>query len=244
MQGTGAAKAAFLLGDNMNEDLAKLSATTDGQVLSAQKGVEALYASALKTEKVFARLSAAPVFKTALTEGNAARGVFDQLNLKSDQLGKRLGSIFGGTFEQFLLGGKKAGDIVRSLEKDLVKLGSRAFPNSFSSIPFYTPKSAFSDLGSSLLTSLFPGFANGGSFQVGGATGRDHNLMAMRVSRGERVTVETPAQQQAVNGQTAGSTVQLSFNISTPDADSFRKSQSQIQTEAYRTVRRLYNRNG
>lgn len=228
----------------MQQDLAKLSANTEGRILAAQKGVDALFTSALKTEKAFARLSTAPVFKTALIEGSAARGVFDQLSLKSDQLAKRLGTIFGGAFEQFLFGGKKAGDLVKSLEKDLVNLGKRTFPNSFASMPFRAPKTPFGDLGSSLLTSLFPGFANGGSFQVGGATGRDQNLMAMRVSRGERVTVERPAQQQAVSSPTAGSTVQLSFNISTPDADSFRKSQSQIQTEAYRTVRRLYNRNG
>jgi len=43
---------------------------------------------------------------------------------------------------------------------------------------------------------LFSGdFASGGSFTVGGRGGLDRNLVALGVSQGERVTVETPAQQ-------------------------------------------------
>jgi TP901 family phage tail tape measure protein len=42
-----------------------------------------------------------------------------------------------------------------------------------------------------------PGFATGGSFMVGGTGGIDQNLVAFNASRGERVDVLTPAQQQA-----------------------------------------------
>ncbi|MCG8492847.1 MAG: hypothetical protein MI743_14605 [Sneathiellales bacterium] len=227
----------------MKEDLATFSATTPRQVVSLQKGLDALHASALRTEKAFIRLSSRPVLNQTLSDTKNAEGLFDQLLLKSDQLGKRLGTIFGKAFDQFVFGGKEAGDIVKSLEKDLVKLGNSTFSSSSTSL-FQASKTAFPDFGSSLLASLFPGFANGGSFQVGGAAGRDQNLMAMRVSRGERVSIERPSEQQAIPEQRVGSNVKLSFNITTPDADSFRKSQSQIQTEAYRTVRRLYNRNG
>lgn len=40
------------------------------------------------------------------------------------------------------------------------------------------------------------GFATGGQFMVGGKGGTDANLVAFKATRGERVTVETPAQQQ------------------------------------------------
>src|SRR5690606_19607240 len=43
-------------------------------------------------------------------------------------------------------------------------------------------------------------FATGGSFMVEGKSGIDTNNINMNVSRGERVTVETPAQQRANDG--------------------------------------------
>lgn len=44
------------------------------------------------------------------------------------------------------------------------------------------------------------GFANGGSFEVGGRGGTDNNIVAFRASRGERVTVQTPNQQRQGGG--------------------------------------------
>lgn len=41
------------------------------------------------------------------------------------------------------------------------------------------------------------GFAEGGHFMVGGQPGRDKNLFAMRLSRGEDVRIRTPAQRRA-----------------------------------------------
>lgn len=43
-------------------------------------------------------------------------------------------------------------------------------------------------------------FANGGQFMVEGRAGIDNNNINMNVSRGERVTIETPAQQRANDG--------------------------------------------
>lgn len=50
------------------------------------------------------------------------------------------------------------------------------------------------------------GFATGGQFMVNGEDGRDNNLITMAVSKGERVTVETAAQQRAaaMGGSSAG----------------------------------------
>lgn len=51
--------------------------------------------------------------------------------------------------------------------------------------------------GFNLLGSLgLPGFATGGSFEVGGDGRTDSTLVAFRATRGERVNVETPAQQR------------------------------------------------
>lgn len=44
------------------------------------------------------------------------------------------------------------------------------------------------------------GFANGGSFEVGGRGGTDSNLVAFRATKGERVTVQTPNQQRQGGG--------------------------------------------
>ncbi|MDH3279630.1 MAG: hypothetical protein OEQ18_00695 [Gammaproteobacteria bacterium] len=55
-----------------------------------------------------------------------------------------------------------------------------------------------------------PGFASGGSFVVGGRGGVDANLVPLRLTRGERVTVETEAQQRRSGG--GGLTVNVMNN--------------------------------
>lgn len=50
------------------------------------------------------------------------------------------------------------------------------------------------------------GFANGGSFEVGGQGGTDSNIVAFRATKGERVSVSTPGQ-QAAGGGSGGVTV-------------------------------------
>ncbi|MFN5614400.1 MAG: hypothetical protein ACK45V_01710, partial [Brevundimonas sp.] len=52
----------------------------------------------------------------------------------------------------------------------------------------------FAGIGKSILSSL-PGFANGGSFKVGGAGGIDSQVAAMRVTPGERVSITKPGQE-------------------------------------------------
>jgi len=48
--------------------------------------------------------------------------------------------------------------------------------------------------------SFGPGFASGGSFEVGGGGGRDKTQVGFMATKGERVTVETPAQQRGSKG--------------------------------------------
>lgn len=51
-----------------------------------------------------------------------------------------------------------------------------------------------------ILSTNVGNFANGGQFMVDGRAGVDRNNVNMNLSRGERVTVETPAQQRANDG--------------------------------------------
>lgn len=90
--------------------------------------------------------------------------------------------------------------------------------------------------GWSSFTSLF-GFAEGGSFMVGGNGGVDSQLVQFKASPNERVTIETPEQQSRV-----GRVRDIHFHISTPDANSFRQSQNQIYAEANRRIQQSARR--
>ncbi|MEP4193470.1 MAG: hypothetical protein ABJN51_20445, partial [Sneathiella sp.] len=176
----------------------------------------------------------------------SARQDLGLLTSNNGQISGGIGKALGLAFDEFLIKGKAASDVVQSLEKDLLALGRRSLMDSSGSGIDGIFPSLFSGAGNAL-TRLIPGFAKGGQFTVGGAAGRDRNLVGLRLTRGERVRVETPAQQrQAVEtGMFApAQNVSLSFQITTPDADSFRRSQSQIQSEALRSARRLVKRNG
>ena len=84
------------------------------------------------------------------------------------------------------------------------------------------------------------GFANGGAFTVGGGGGIDSQLVAFKATPGERVSIETPAQQ----GQGGGRPIVVQMNIQTPDANSFQRSQGQIMQRAQASLARAARRNG
>jgi hypothetical protein len=98
--------------------------------------------------------------------------------------------------------------------------------------------------GGGILGGLF-GFADGGSFTVGGTGGTDNNIMSIngrpvaRVSRGEMVTVDP----KGGMGGGGGRPIVINYNISTPDANSFRRSQGQIEANAAATIQRASRRN-
>lgn len=56
-----------------------------------------------------------------------------------------------------------------------------------------------------------PAFATGGSFMVGGRGGTDNNVIPIRASLGERVTVETPAQQRAAQAPANNNTFHVTI---------------------------------
>jgi len=85
----------------------------------------------------------------------------------------------------------------------------------------------------------FKRFAAGGSFKVNGKSGVDKNLVQFRAKNGERVDVLTTAQQRAQEenrkrqSDSQGSSPVFVFNITTPDADSFRLSRQQMANDTY-----------
>jgi hypothetical protein len=73
-------------------------------------------------------------------------------------------------------------------------------------------------------------FQTGGSFDVGGVGGPDSQLVAFKATPGERVQVGQP--------KDMGGAVNFNFNIQTPDADSFRRSQGQMIADAAAALQR------
>lgn len=90
---------------------------------------------------------------------------------------------------------------------------------------------------SSLGTSL--GFATGGSFEVGGQGGVDSQMVNFRATPGEVVNVTKPGSGgNSSNSNSNAAPMTVNFNISTPDVNGFRASQSQLAAQAHRLVAR------
>lgn len=72
-------------------------------------------------------------------------------------------------------------------------------------------------------------YATGGSFTVGGRAGRDKNPVHFNATKGERVTIQTRAQQRRNGGGSGYVDARvINFNVITSDADSFRRSKRQV----------------
>ncbi|MBE7637063.1 hypothetical protein GUA87_09425 [Sneathiella sp. P13V-1] len=169
-------------------------------------------------------------------------GLSSEFNKLSSVVRSGFEKSLGSIFDVFLTKGGDAKDLVKALENDLLKLGNQYFGGETSKRSLGRGIAA---VGGDLLSNLLPGFATGGSFTVGGVAGHDRNLVGLRLSRGERVDISTPAQQrQEKQASSQSQVINLNYNIQASDAASFRRSQSQIQTEALRNAQRLLKRNG
>ncbi|MDF2367499.1 hypothetical protein [Sneathiella sp.] len=236
--------------------------TAFGGIETALKNLDALSDKTRKAEREAQLLTRQfDGLKTDLT-GAGKSGFVDDLNTGlataqeemsgfadiSGKVAASIGTAFEGAFEKLLLSGRDFKSVLKSLEGDLIRLGTRTL-TSQASQSLGGAAGLFTELGGALfggggsLASLIPGFSTGGQFTVGGASGVDQNLVPLRLSKGERVTIETPAQQRATTAN-AAPVINMAFNISTPDAASFRLSQTQIQGEALRQAQRSLRRNG
>lgn len=138
------------------------------------------------------------------------------------------------------------GSLIRSINKMIVQLVvSQAFQQLFGGTGV-----AGGQAGGNIFGSLFSGFKSlfglqtGGSFTVGANTGiaplpnggNDNRLVAFRAQDGEQVTV-TPRGQKGGTGGSTNQTI-VNFNITTPDVNSFRASESQLAAKAARMIGR------
>jgi hypothetical protein len=159
---------------------------------------------------------------------------------RTTDLARDLGLTFTSAFEGAIAGGRGLRDILKSLESDLLRLGTRELVTKpfldFLSPP--APGSAprggvdFAGLAGragSFLASLIPSFAVGTPFVP--------NTGLAMIHRGERII---PAEQNRA-GAFGGAVV---FNISTPDVNSFRASQGQLYAQASQALARANRRNG
>ena len=78
------------------------------------------------------------------------------------------------------------------------------------------------------------GFATGGGFTVGGGSGVDSQLVAFRATPGERVNVTRPGEE----GNSGGGATQVTMNVYTQDAESFKRSEGQISAKLARMAQR------
>lgn len=134
------------------------------------------------------------------------------------------------------------GSLIKSINKMIIQLVvSQAFQQLFGG---FTGGSLTGggNMFSGLLTGLkgLFGFQDGGQFTVGGGMGfapipnggNDNRLVAFRAQDGETVSV-TPKGQQPGGSQ---QNVTVNFNISTPNVESFRQSESQLAAKAARLI--------
>lgn len=88
------------------------------------------------------------------------------------------------------------------------------------------------------LGSLF-GFANGGEFEVGGSGhAPDTQLVQFKATKGEKVKIYPKGQEHGSDRP-----INVNFNISTPDANSFTRSQGQILAKTQAALARANKRN-
>ena len=153
--------------------------------------------------------------------GKITGGLFDKdkdtsANLPTQLLGKEMGGTanhnvpkrakkpLGGIAVSFQdMGDEAAKDYGDVLDKTNVKMGKAGdkgvggFGDIFSSITSGLASAAGGAIGSFLGNAFADllGFQHGGSFKVGGSGGRDSQLVAFKASPREKVTVETPNQQ-------------------------------------------------
>ncbi len=143
------------------------------------------------------------------------------------QLANQIGDAFGRAFEDAIVEGKKFSDVLKQLEKDILRLVTRKLVTEpLSDFISGAVKSGFGGF----FKNLF-GFAHGGQFKVGGVGGTDSQLVAFWATPGETVTVTPP-------GQSPVSGMNVTININTPTGTVDPQSLGQIQAALARATQR------
>ena len=168
---------------------------------------------------------------------------------ESNDLARSLGLTFSSAFEAAVSGGKGFKDILKGIEGDLLKLGTRKLVTEpllagLQGLIGGASGGAAGGGGGGGLGSIVG--AIGGFFGFGGARasgGPVSSGMAYLVGeRGPEMFVPRQSGGIVPNGAFGGSTIV--FNVSTPDANSFRASQGQLFAQAQQQMARAGRRNG
>lgn len=181
------------------------------------------------------------------------RSTFSGLNTEmrtSLALGKQFGSSLGRAFEGLALQGRGLGDVVRQLGLSLSRIAFRAafkplenaIGSAFSSLLTGVTAPAAGGLGKAgapMLSASAPiPFAKGGvigspvTFPLGRGTG----LAGERGAEAILPLARGPDGRLGVAASGASGGPMITFNISTPDADSFRRTETQIAALLQRAV--------
>jgi hypothetical protein len=166
-------------------------------------------------------LEAGHINEEQFIEATQARlGTLGQSVKEVDNFARDMGLSFASAFEDAVIGGKDAIDVVRALGQDIERIILRKTVTEplGNAVADSIKGSSFGGSGGLLgsLKNLF-GFASGGAFTVGGAGGTDSQLVAFKATPGEEVTVRTPSQQGGSSGVTIQQHIYPSPGVSSAD---------------------------
>ena len=158
-----------------------------------------------------------------------------------EQAGRDAAQAIGTAFEDAVLSGQNAADVLKALYMDVSRIGLRLFVTK--------PLEALAGRVAGQAGSLFGGGGGGGGgirlFQHGGRA-RAGETILVGERRPEIIRLDAPATvfpsvAAGMRGGAAGSSqpvVNNYFNITTPDADSFRRAQGNIMAAGFRQAGR------
>lgn len=192
-----------------------------GQALLTEIGGQATTAVGDLTEAVKTTTSAFnPTLTGAAGEATTAIQDFASDTVTAATKASKAIQNISNSMDTLIWKANKARQVVSSLTVGELRYNARSNPNFLGdpNLPSFQQLNA-------------PGYAKGGSFMVGGRAGVDKNPVSFNATRGEKVTIQTRAQQRAMGAGGGGQYVDartINFQVFTADADSFRLSKTQV----------------
>lgn len=210
------------------EDLGFGVATKGGRV-----GIKEAVAEAVtETDKIAPSFDRATDSAKAMDDAvKAFRDHTEESAERAKSFGERVKDTFsdiGNEISGLIDGTRSWNDVLKSVVSSLARIAFQQL--NFGGASTGGSNGIFGDIVGGFLSGLF-GFAEGGSFKVGGAGGVDSQPVGFMASPDEVVSVMTPQQmREARDADAAGGTFiqKNTFNIQTPDARSFKESEAQI----------------
>jgi phage-related minor tail protein len=188
---------------------------------------------------MFEEFGAADGF-TVMIDGDAG-GLKRELD-EAGKIGQQFARSLGNAFEGLTLKGRGLGDVVRSLAQSLSQIALRAAFEPLENALGNAISGLFSGgFGAAAATGIPVPFAHGGVIAspvafplAGGRTG----LAGERGAEAIMPLARGPDGRLGVVAAGGGGAISIQFNVTTPDADSFRRSEGQIAAQLARAVGR------